>query len=137
MVKPFAAAAVTSLLLFIALLAIPVAWFYGRSSSTGDGRESFTDKHEWSIMQVIEARNRDRFLADLEFIDEGEYHIVGIPDAAGKAVWVMLNPQSAPYYKQFGADYSLTEEQLQRIRTTRHTISTVEECLESHKAVVQ
>ena len=137
MVKPFAAAAVTSLLLFIALLAIPVAWFYGRSSSTGDGRESFTDKHEWSIMQMIEARSRHRLLTDLEFIDEGEYHIVGIPDAAGEAVWVMLNPQAAPYYEQFGADYSLTQAQLDRIRTTRHTISTVEECLRSHTAAVQ
>ena len=137
MVKPFAAAAVTSLLLFVALLAIPVAWFYGRSSSTGDGRESFTDKHEWSIMQMIEARNRHRLLTDFEFIDEGAYHIVGIPDAAGKPVWVMLNPQSAPYDKQFGADYSLTEAQLDRIRRTRTTISTVEECLKSHTAVVQ
>ena len=137
MVKPFAAAVVTSLLLFVALLAIPVAWFYGRSASTGDGRESSTDKHEWSIMQVIEVRNRDRLLSDLEFIDEGAYHIVGIPDAAGKAVWVMLNPQSPPYYKQFGADYSLTQAQLDRITTTRHTISTVEECLKSHIAVVQ
>ena len=132
MVKPFAAAAVTSLLLFIALLAIPMAWFYGRSCSTGDGRESFTDKHEWSIMQMIEARNRERSLSRLEFIDEGEYHIVGIPDAACKAVWVMLNPQSAPYYKQFGGDYSLSKAQLEQIKKARHTISTVEECLDSH-----
>ena len=132
MVKPFAAAAVSTVLFALALLAIPIAWLYGRSSSTGDGRESFTDKHEWSIMQVILARNENRILRDLEFIDEGNYHIVGIPDAAGHAVWVMLNPQSAPYYKQFGGDYSLSRAQLERITATRHTISTVQECLDSH-----
>jgi hypothetical protein len=131
-VKPFAAAAVTSVLLVLALFAIPVAWFYGRSSSTGDGRESFSDKHEWSIMQTILARNEDSQVKDLEFLDEGDYYIVGIPNAAGKTTWVMLNPQSAPYYKQFGSDYSLTPVQLAQITATRHTISTVQECLASH-----
>jgi hypothetical protein len=114
MVKPFATAA-ASILFALVILAIPMAWFYGRTSSTGDGRESPGDKHEWSIMQVITARNEHRTIADLELLDYGDYHVVGIPNASGKPTWVMLNPQNAPYYKQFGDNYSLSEAQLRRI----------------------
>lgn len=121
-----------STLLAVAVGAILIMAFYIRSSCSGDGRESFADKHEWSIMQMIDARNENRTMTDLEFVDEEEYHIVGIPNAQGKATWVMLNPQSAPYYKQAGESYSLNKEQLERITRTRHTISTVEQCLNSH-----
>jgi hypothetical protein len=130
--KAATTATVTSTLLAVAIVAIAIMAFYIHVGCSGDGRESGSDKHEWSIMQVIEARNENRSLSDLEFIDHEDYHVVGIPNVRGKATWVMLDPQSPPYYKQFGSDYSLSEEQLQRILHTRHTISTVEECLGSH-----
>jgi hypothetical protein len=127
-------ARLTGTLLAVAICAILVMSFYIRTSCSGDGHESFTDKHEWSIMQEIDARHPNHSIADLEFIDDQEdYHIVGIPDAHGKATWVMLNPRSAPYYKQSGGEnYSLSEKQLQRVVNSRHVISTVENCLGSH-----
>jgi hypothetical protein len=119
-------------LLVVTSFTILIMWFYIRTACSGDGHESGSDKHEWSLTQVIEARNGNRAVSDLEFIDDEDYHIVGIPNVQGKTTWVMLNPQSPPYYKQFGANYSLTKEQLQRITGARHVISTVEQALESH-----
>jgi hypothetical protein len=98
-----------------------------------DGRESLGDKREWSIMQAIEAQNRNRSVSDLEFVDTAGYQIVGIPNIARKTTWVMLNPKNPPYYKQFGVTYVLTKEQLQRIILNRHAISTVAEGLASHR----
>ena len=123
---------IVMLLAAAATFTILIMWFYIRTSCSGDGHESGSDKHEWSLMQMIEARNQGRTVSDLEFLDEEDYHIVAIPNLKGKATWVMLNPQSPPYYKQLGGNYSLTKEQLKRITGARHAISTVEEALESH-----
>ena len=129
--KPRLAVALLPFLGIGLIFAVVIILFF-LSASSGDGRESFTDKRECSILQSIEFRNRDRPVSDLEFLDRGDYHIVGIPTEQGKATWVMLNPRSAPYYKQMGENYSLTKEQFGRIISTHHAISTVENCLESH-----
>jgi hypothetical protein len=102
-------------------------------SCNGDGRESFGDKHEWSILQTLEARGRDTHVSTLEFSEYERYHIVSLPAATGERIWIMLNPHSPPYYKQMPpADYTLTQEQLWQILQRDRAISTVEECLRSH-----
>ena len=103
------------------------------SRCNGDGRESFGDKHECSILQTLEARNRDKPISGLEFSQHEEYRILALPALTGERVWIMLNPQSPPYYKQMPhTDYTLTEEQYQQIVRTQRPISTVDECLSSH-----
>jgi hypothetical protein len=132
-VKPFTAATGTAALLAAALLAIPVAWFYGRTTSTGDGRESFTDKHEWSIMQLLHARRGTDPISGLEFSQHEDYRIVSLPAVTGERIFIMLNPQSAPYYKQMPhTDYELSEDQYLQIVRTQKPTSTVDECLSSH-----
>ena len=102
-------------------------------SCNGDGREAFGDKHEWSILQTLEARGRSTPVSTLEFSEYERYHIVSLKATTGERVWIMLNPHSPPYYKQMPpADYILTEEQLRKILQSRRAISTVEECLRSH-----
>jgi len=98
-----------------------------------DGRESFGDKHEWSILQSLEALNREKPISDLEFSERAGYHILCAPAANQKRVWIMLDPKSPPFYKQLPRDsYSLSLEQFNRITSTQHVTSTVEECLASH-----
>ena len=101
---------------------------------SGDGRMSATSIKEESILRSIYEREQDHLVSGLEFRDEGDYHIVGIPDKQGKPTWVMLDPRSAPYYKELkvGEGYSVTQDQIWRIDDTHHAISTVRECLVSH-----
>jgi hypothetical protein len=86
------------------VLVITLSAFFTLSCSGGnpdDGRESSADKHEWSILQTIELRNRN--IANLEFIiieDEG-YSIAQIPNPHGiGATYIMLNPKAPLFYKQ-------------------------------------
>ena len=119
-------------LLIVMSFTILAMWFFIHNFCNGDGREGGSDKTEWSVMQGIWSRDKDRAVSDLEFLDHEEYYVVGIPNMKGKTTWVMLNPESPPYYKQAGGNFSLTQEQLERITRTRRTISTVEEGLRSH-----
>ena len=99
----------------------------------GDGRESFGDKHEGSIMQVLDARHGAEPISGLEFSQHEEYRIVSLPAVTGERISIMLNPQSAPYYKQMPhTDYTLSEDQYWQIVRTQRPISTVDECLSSH-----
>ena len=120
------------LLAFGFLATSALAWlFYSRCD--GDGRESFGDKHESSILETLEARGRGRPIAGLEFSQYEEYRILALPAVTGERIWIMLNPQSPPYYKQMPhTDYTLTEEQYREIVDTQRPISTVDECLSSH-----
>jgi hypothetical protein len=99
----------------------------------GDGRESFGDKHECSILQVLESHGRSTPISGPEFSQHEKYRILALPAVTGERVWIMLNPQSPPYYKQMPhTDYTLTEEQYLQIVRTQRPISTVDECLFSH-----
>jgi len=55
--------------LFVASSAL--AWLlYSRCD--GDGRESFGDKHEWSSLQMLEARSRCTPICGLEYSQQDE-----------------------------------------------------------------
>ena len=109
------------------------AFFVARRCSV-DGRESSGDKREWSILQSLEATHRGQPIADLEFVERGGYQLVCLPgDAVEPRLWIMLDPQNPPFYKQLPQHhYSLSREQYQRIVSTGHTTSTVADVLESH-----
>ena len=121
-------------LLALGLLAVIGTAVYIWVSCAVDGRESPGDKHEWSILQTLEARHRDSPISDLEFSNYDGYHILCVPGAdSGKRVWIMLDPRNPPFYKQLPHDgYSISRQQYERITITRHATSTVEESLSSH-----
>ena len=123
---------ITPLLAIGFLFSSALAWlFYSRCD--GDGRESFGDKHEWSILQMLDARGRGTPISGLEFSQHEEYRILALPAVTGERIWIMLNPQNPPYYKQMPhTDYTLTEDQYRQIIDTQRPISTVDECLSSH-----
>jgi hypothetical protein len=96
------------------------------------GPESPAGKHESSVIETIEARNRDRPISETEWVTEEEYHLVCL-DSGGRRIWIMLNPREAPYYKQMPkGNYKLTSQQLDRIKASGVATSTVLECLASH-----
>jgi hypothetical protein len=130
---PNATNRLASSLLALASLVIGGLVWYLRIGCTGDGRESFGDKHEWSIMQAIEARHTGAAISAPEFTEEDGYRIMCVPGVTGERVWIMLNPHSAPYYKQIPhSDFALSKDQLFEIVRSQHPISTVEECLSTH-----
>ncbi|MGB8169070.1 MAG: hypothetical protein WCF18_16355 [Chthoniobacteraceae bacterium] len=127
-----AALKITSTLLTIALFVIVVGSWYLRTMCSGDGRESSGDKHEWSILQSLQAGHPEA-ISDIQFTQHEDYRIISLPSVTGERLWIMLNPQSPPYYKQMPArDYDLSEEQYWHIVRTWQPISTVDECLSSH-----
>ncbi|PYJ94694.1 MAG: hypothetical protein DME54_14665 [Verrucomicrobia bacterium] len=76
---------------------------------------------------------RDKPISDLEFSECAGYHILCAPAANQKRVWIMLDPKSPPFTSSFrNHSYSVLQEQFDRITSTRHVTSTVEECLASH-----
>lgn len=116
------------ILLYVSLLVITAC------QNPGDGRESGTDKHEWSILQNLEYLNRNNKNVKFEVIEESGYSIAIIPneDSIGVIV-IMLNPKSAPFYKQMpNKFFILSKERFDLIMKNKDLISTVEEALISH-----
>lgn len=122
-----------SSLLGISLLIIGGLVWHLDLGCSGDGRESFGDKREWSILQSLEATHRDTAISGIEFTQYEDYRIISLPSVTGERLWIMLNPKNAPYYKQMGhGNYDLSEDQYWQIVRTWNPISTVDECLKSH-----
>jgi hypothetical protein len=108
--------------------------FFAGCQNQGDGRESPTDKHEWSILQGLEYSNRNNKNIEFKIVEESDYSIAVIPNENGiGAIFIMLNPKSAPFYKQMPNKlFVLSKDQLNEIRKNEKIISTVEEVLRSH-----
>jgi hypothetical protein len=133
MMAPDAINRITSTLLAISLLVIVGLIWYFRAMCTGDGRESFGDKYECSILESLEARYRDAPISSIELSQHEAYRIISLRSTTGERLWIMLNPKSAPYYKQIPqGEYAISEDEYWQIVLDWHPISTVDECLSSH-----
>jgi hypothetical protein len=100
-----------------------------------DGRESSGDKREWSILQALEARSRsDSTIGVLEARTVDGYEVVAVPrEGTPGRIWIMLAPQSPPFYKQIPpGPYVLDHRQVEKLIRSRKVSSTVQEVLWSH-----
>ena len=106
----------------------------GCLNGDGDGRESFGDKAEWSILQGVDVESRRTVPATPEFRTVNGYELMSIASRNGsQRIWIMLWPKSPPYYKQMPmADFKLSKELLRELGRQHRVSSTVEEALESH-----
>jgi hypothetical protein len=106
----------------------------GCSGGGVDGRESPGAKHEWSILQVAERNARGTPVSIPEFQTIEGYELMAVPSlASGQRIWVMLRPQSPPYYKQTpGGNYAVSKELVFTLAQSGRITSTVEEVLRSH-----
>ena len=96
--------------------------------------EELASKVEWSIVQAVEFRHRDKPGDKIEVVKMDDYSLAGIPvPDARKEIWIMLNPLKPPYYKQLPqGSYVLSEDELKNILASGDVTSTVASCLESH-----
>ena len=101
-----------------------------------DGRESFGDKHEWSILQVREYATRQHPVAAPAFSSHAGYVLLTVPcHDKSKNIWIMLSPKSPPFYKQLPqGDYTISRSLFDVIAKQGVASSTVQEVLASHIA---
>jgi hypothetical protein len=101
-----------------------------------DGRESFGDKREWSILQAREYQARTTVVSAPSFTSSDEYVLLVVPDSHGaKNVWIMLTPRHPPFYKQMPrGNYTISQSLFELISHKHLASSTVEEVLASHVA---
>ena len=94
--------------------------------------ESPQAKREWSIIQAAEAQNAAKPITQLELVGKEEFHLACLP-WKGRRIWVLLNARATPFYKQMPLEnFTLSEEDLQRVKDTGWASPTVLECLASH-----
>ena len=117
----------------LVLLAVLLA---SACSPSLDGRESFGDKTEWSILQGHEYRAREAVVTAPQFKNADEYVLLVVPSAdQTKNIWIMLNPKSPPFYKQIPqGNFTISQALLDIIARQQIASSTVEEVLASHVA---
>ena len=101
-----------------------------------DGRESFGDKHEWSILQSREYGTRQELVAAPKFTSDNGYVLLVVPsNDRSKNIWIMLSPKSPPFYKQLPqGGYTISRSTLDVVSRQGIASSTVEEVLASHVA---
>ena len=78
------------------------------------GQESLGNKSEWSALQGVEYDHRHALASQPVILAISSYRVAGFPrtDSPGY-VWVLLNPEHAPYYKQLPqGPYHLSATQL-------------------------
>jgi len=109
--------------------------FLASCGRPGDGREGGSDKHEWSILQVLESTHRSTPISGVEVTAQGDYKVASLmADDGTTRLWIMLDPSSPPFYKQKPSNhnFSLTKVDLEKIRTEGSPITTTYQALESH-----
>ena len=110
------------------------ALFYG-CGRPGDGRESGGDKREWSILQALESANRSTPIPGVEITVHDDHKIASLmADDGSTRIWIMLDPANPPFYKQMPPkhNFSLTEDELEKIRIEGSPTTTTYQALESH-----
>ena len=102
--------------------------------SPTDGRESLGDKREWAMLQGHEAASRQNVVTAPRFVQDDGYVLLVVPSRdKTRNIWIMLAPQSPPFYKQMPTgDYVIPRDVWNKITRQDTASSTVEEVLRSH-----
>ena len=75
-------------------------------------------KKEWGILQELEGDNRGYVSKEDYFVvSKGAYDVLAVKGNQNNWVWILLNPQSEPYYKQMPehVNFSLDRNSFDRI----------------------
>ncbi len=97
------------------------------------GCDELSSKTEYSLLQEVEYSHRESAISGVQLKNIGNYSVAGFrADSGKKNVWVLLNAEHAPYYKQVPQSrFSLTIMELEKIRETTDVSSTVLAVLET------
>jgi hypothetical protein len=93
-------------------------------------------KPEWSVLQSIEQEYRNKKFTEPEILNVRGHEVLGVRGKSGQRVWILLNPQASPFYKQMPqGSFEISPELLELIRTSGSASETVLECLASHISI--
>ena len=103
-----------------------------------DDPESSGAKSENSALQAMMLRHQSDSVSQVTFFTEMGFHFVCIP-YNGRKIWVMLDAQYTPYYKQqpWNQNFSLSETDFEKIEQSKVATAIVIQCLGSHIAEEQ
>ena len=120
--------------LVLALLLLVAAARFGYWLRNPDMMETFGEKSEWSILQSIEWSHRSSPIKEPVFLKYDNHEVMGLPDTKGGNVWIMLKPESPPYYKQMppNVDYAIEQELIYKLMREDRIGYTTEEVMDSH-----
>ena len=104
----------------------------GACSPSDDDIES---KTEWGNLQSVSQNFDGKALSTSEIVSrEGmSFFCVVSPDSPYERVWILLHPNSPPYYKQMPeGSYNISKEDYQKVQASGLASSTVLAVLSSH-----
>jgi hypothetical protein len=93
-------------------------------------------KPEWSALQAVEQEYRGKPFTEPEILEIHGHHVLGVQGNDGQRIWILLNPQASPFYKQMPqGPFELSLDLLTQVKTSGYASETVLECLTSHVSV--
>lgn len=95
--------------------------------------ETFGEKAELSVLQGIELQEREYPLTEPVIRIFGDSEVLGVRGIAGSNIWVLLNVQSPPFYKQLPkGNYEIPETLVRKLQQEQRASYTVIHVLQSH-----
>lgn len=91
--------------------------YMGSKLFSAEPASEFSDKEEWSILQVASEIYRENPSALPTTVKKEGYSILGLEAKNGDVIWVLLNPESDISFKALpdNKDYSIDAEFLDRL----------------------
>ena len=98
--------------------------------------ESFSSKSEWSALQGLEYDTRGKPVLSPQVRKVGEFEVLGVASMdQSTTIWILLRPDSPPYYKQMpDGNFVVPEVLLRELVDGKRISSTVAASLRSHLA---
>lgn len=95
--------------------------------------ETFGEKSEWSTLQAIELETRSTPLSEPVQRKVIDREVLGIKGASGGNIWILLRPESPPFYKQVPeGQYDLPAALVETLDREKRLSYTVGVVLRSH-----
>ena len=95
--------------------------------------ETFGEKSEWSVLQIVESQERTTALSEPVVRTINEHEVLGVKGLSGENLWILLKPSSPPFYKQMPeGNYALPVALVKKLESERRLSYTVTHVLRSH-----
>jgi hypothetical protein len=113
--------------LLVGVACVPILYLVGSCY------KEFGSKAEYSVLQLVEERERNSSIPDVTFRVVNGYTVAGFPADGHKGnVWILLHPKHSPYYKQVPQlQFTISRNVMDRVRHTEDVSDTVIAVLET------
>jgi hypothetical protein len=109
------------------------AGFIVRACSSPELVETPGEKSEWSTLQSIAFQTRETSLSEPVVRTVFDHEVLGVKGASGGNIWILLRPESPPFYKQMPeGQYDLPVDLVEKLDRQHRLSYTVGAVLRSH-----